>query len=198
MRARLRAACWRIRILRGARLAVRGLTICLLLSLPLLLVPLSLARLLGMDRGTLGFGHLTPTDLLLQTLVAGAGILLGFVEFAILRPEVPWIPSPAPEHFFPAALAVSLSSGLAEELIFRGILLRQFMGVLRPQTSLLLVTGLFTVMHLGFLSPLDLAFVFAVGLLLAMVVLNTGRLHGVVACHSLANVTLYLVAPFLF
>lgn len=51
MRARLRAACWRIRILRGARLAVRGLTICLLLSLPLLLarglLPLPAPLLLG-------------------------------------------------------------------------------------------------------------------------------------------------------
>ena len=37
MRARLRAACWRIRMLRGLRLAVRGLTVCLLFSLPLLL-----------------------------------------------------------------------------------------------------------------------------------------------------------------
>jgi len=51
MRARLRAACWRIRMLRGARLAVRGLTICLLLSLPLLLarglLPLPAPLLLG-------------------------------------------------------------------------------------------------------------------------------------------------------
>lgn len=51
MRARLRAACWRIRMLRGLRLAVRGLTVCLLLSLPLLLaralLPLADAPLLG-------------------------------------------------------------------------------------------------------------------------------------------------------
>lgn len=51
MRARLRAACWRIRMLRGLRLAVRGLTACLLFTLPLLLaralLPLAAPLLLG-------------------------------------------------------------------------------------------------------------------------------------------------------
>ncbi|HEU5394879.1 MAG TPA: hypothetical protein VFV36_08745, partial [Candidatus Methylomirabilis sp.] len=51
MRARLRAASWRIRMLRGLRLAVRGLTACLLVSLPLLLaralLPLAGPSLLG-------------------------------------------------------------------------------------------------------------------------------------------------------
>ncbi len=47
----LRRACWRIRVLRGLRLAVRGLACCLFLSLPLLpargLLPLSPPLLLG-------------------------------------------------------------------------------------------------------------------------------------------------------
>ena len=57
MRARLRAACWRIRMLRGLRLAARGFTACLLLGLPLLpargLLPVPAPLLLG-ALGTLG------------------------------------------------------------------------------------------------------------------------------------------------
>jgi hypothetical protein len=35
------------------------------------------------------------------------------------------------------------------------------------------------------------------GLYFALVVLRMGVLHGVIACHSTANIVLYLVAPFL-
>lgn len=69
MRARLRAACWRIRMLRGLRLAVRGLTACLLLSLPLLLA-----------RGLLP----VPASLLLGT-VGALGVLGGFVAGLLRR-----------------------------------------------------------------------------------------------------------------
>src|SRR5207249_10613680 len=64
--------------------------------------------------------------------------------------------------------------------------------------GLLYVTAIFASLHIFFLNGVDLVFVFAVGLFYGVVVLVTRNLWGVILSHSLGNVILYLVAPFLF
>ena len=93
---------------------------------------------------------------------------------------------------------IFFATGFSEELIFRAILLKRAVEGLGQRGGLLYVTAIFASLHIFFLNGVDLVFVFAVGLFYGVVVLVTRNLWGVILSHSLGNVILYLVAPFLF
>lgn len=169
-----------------------------IISGPLLIMAAALMRILGLGPADVGFRRPGLEDMPLQGGVAASGLLLGYAEYFILRPAQAWIPSLTVANLAWGALAVTLASGLAEELIFRGILLTESLRVVGPRAGVFAVTALFAAMHIGFLSFLDVAYVFFVGLFFAVIVLRTRCLYGVIFSHSLANVVLYLLAPFFF
>jgi uncharacterized protein len=53
------------------------------------------------------------------------------------------------------------------------------------------------VLHLGYHSALDMAFVFGVGLFFGFVVDRTQSILSVTLSHGLTNIMLFLVVPFL-
>jgi membrane protease YdiL (CAAX protease family) len=128
-----------------------------------------------------------------QILTALAGVPLGFVEFSILRPS-PWLNDYGVGNVAIALFALVGATGLAEELIFRGILQRCATD-LAGDAGILYVAVVFTALHTSFLSWADLAFVFIVAVLFGAIVKRTGTLTGVIAAHTLVNVMLYLVLP---
>ena len=83
-----------------------------------------------------------------------------------------------------------------EELIFRGViqtLSERVMGM----GSVLYVSLIFAVLHIGHYSMIDVAFVFMVALLFTAMVKKSGSLLGVTLAHGIANSMLYCVMPFL-
>ena len=58
------------------------------------------------------------------------------------------------------------------------------------------VSLIFAILHIGFLSWIDVIFVFAVALFFGWIVKTTGSLLGVTLSHSITNIVLFLVAPF--
>ena len=131
-----------------------------------------------------------------QTAIALTGIPLGLVEFFILRPDA-WIAQLTVGSLVLGGLVIFFATGLSEELIFRAILLKRAVEGLGTRGGLLYVTAIFASLHIFFLNGVDLVFVFAVGLFYGLIVLKTRNLWGVILSHSLGNVILYLVAPFL-
>src|SRR6266542_4250571 len=129
--------------------------------------------------------------------LARVSIPLGVVAFEILRPGA-WIAGPAFAPLVIGGIVIFLATGLSEELIFRGLLLKRAIEGLGDAGGLLFVTAIFASLHIFFLSAIDMAFVFSVGLLYGYVVLKTKNLWGAIVSHSLGNVILYLVAPFVF
>src|SRR5947208_1249907 len=126
---------------------------------------------------------------------------LGLVTLAEVFIAIPGPASPVDVPFQPIGLSmhilvVFLATGLSEELIFRGILLRRAVEALGGRSGLLYVTAIFASLHIFFLSGFDLLFVFGVGLFYGFVALKTKNLWGVILSHCLGNVILYLVAPF--
>src|SRR5438034_3687346 len=166
-----------------------------LVSVPLLVSVAAVAYVQGLRPRDLGLLIRRWQEVPLQLAVAMTGIPLGLLEFAILRPAA-WIPQETAALLLTGALVIFLATGLSEELIFRGILLKRAVEALDERYGLLYVTAIFASLHLYFLSATDMAFVFAVGLFYGFVVLNTNNLWGVILSHSLGNVILYLVAPF--
>src|SRR5213083_1041379 len=166
-----------------------------LVSVPLLVSVAAVAYVQGLRPRDLGLLIRRWQEVPLQLAVAMTGIPLGLLEFAILRPAA-WIPEETAALLLTGGVVIFLATGLSEELIFRGILLKRAVEALDERYGLLYVTAIFASLHLYFLSATDMAFVFAVGLFYGFVVLNTKNLWGVILSHSLGNVILYLVAPF--
>ena len=168
-----------------------------LVSIPLLVSVLAVAyvqRLRPRDLG-LTFARLQETPI--QLAIAFTGLPLGFLEYVILKPDA-WIPNLGIGAVLGGAVVIFFATGLSEELIFRGILLRRAVEGLGDRYGLLYVTAIFASLHIFFLSGVDLLFVAGVGLFYGFVVLKTKNLWGAILSHSLGNVILYLVAPNLF
>ena len=139
--------------------------------------------------------YLKVKNLPLQLVIGFIGLPLGWVEFYILQPA-PLINNFNLAQILLPALILLVFTGLAEELIFRGILLKSAGEYLKKRTALFYVSFLFAVMHITHLVTLDVFFVFGVALVFSLLVWKTNSLLGVTLAHGLTNVTLYLVWPF--
>lgn len=145
----------------------------------------------------LGLWPIGPRQLLVQIAIGLTGVPLGVIEFFILRPRPgDWISDLGLQPFLFGSAVIFLATGVSEELIFRGIMLRRAIDVVGTHGGILFVTSVFAALHIFFRNPQDLAFVFGVGLLYAIVVIRTKSLWGAIMSHSLGNIVLYLTAPF--
>lgn len=162
-----------------------------IVSLPLFAATLFAARAVGASAPELGLnvGRVT-----VQCLVAASGVILGGIEYEILRPD-PLVRSLALASTWVPVLIILISTGFLEELIFRGLLQRAAIAAV-GRLGILYVAVLFAVLHLGWRSALDEVFVFGVGLCFGWIVWKTGSLAGVMLAHGLDNVLIFLVLPF--
>jgi uncharacterized protein len=164
-----------------------------LIYAPLLLATIAIMRLLNQERKQVG---LTLRHFPTQMAVAFAGIPLGAAEYFILRPEAVVAHFAWQEVWLPAIILI-MCTGFVEELMFRGVLqhsaVRSF-----GKMGIVYVSLLFAVLHIGFLSWIDVAFVFFVALYFAWVVNKTNSILGVGLSHGIANTVLYLVMPFFY
>lgn len=165
-------------------------------GIPLLTAAGAVAYVQQLRPWLLGLGFRSMKEIGVQVAIGLTGIPLGFVEYTILR-QYAWVTGDTIVAVLYGGAIIFFSTGLAEELIFRGILLRRAMEVLGSRTGIVFVTVTFTAMHIFFLNGYDLAFVFLVGLFYALVVVRTKNLWGAIMSHTLGNVILYLIAPFL-
>jgi len=158
---------------------------------PLLAASIVVMRLLKYSPHQAG---LSLKRLPIQLVVMLTGVVFGVAEYIILRPEavvpeltwqVAWLP----------ALMFLLCTGFVEEFIFRGVLQRSAVEVFGGW-GIVYVSLLFATLHMGFLSWIDVAFVFIVALFFGWMVKKTGSLLGVTLSHGITNIVLYLVAPF--
>src|SRR5213594_3695942 len=167
-----------------------------LVSVPLLVSVAAVAYVKRLRPRDLGLAAHRWQEIVQQTAIALSGIPLGLVEFFILR-SPRWIAQLTFGSLVLGGIVIFFATGLSEELIFRAILLKRAVDGLGTRGGLLYVTAIFASLHIFFLNGVDLVFVFAVGLFYGLIVLKTRNLWGVILSHSLGNVILYLVAPFL-
>nr|PZN36082.1 MAG: hypothetical protein DIU80_00725 [Chloroflexota bacterium] len=162
-----------------------------IVSLPLFLATWLIIRYLRLSRRQLG---LQTGDIVSQLMIASGGISLGVFEYMILKPEMPLVPFTWPA-FLLATLVLLVATGFAEELIFRGVLQTLAFPAL-GRYALVYVSLLFAVLHIGYLSLVDVAFVFVVGMVFAYIVAWSGSILGVTLAHGLTNTVLFLVMPY--
>lgn len=162
---------------------------------PLAIAAVAIMRILGYSRGDVGL-NLSLSSLPVQLAIGLTGFGLGVAEYHILKPEV-WVDKFIWSELWLPSLMLGASTGFVEEFIFRGVLQRSAWERF-GWGGLIYVSVIFAVLHVGFLSWVDIIFVFGVALLFAWIVKRTGSLLGVTLAHALTNVTLYLMAPLLF
>jgi membrane protease YdiL (CAAX protease family) len=161
---------------------------------PLVLAVALTARAVGYGAADLGL-RWRWRQLPLHLLVGLIGVPLGAVEYLILFPA-PLVPALEWRAAWLPAVVLLISTGFAEELLFRGLMQRAWSAVYGPVVGPLLVTTMFASLHLGHASWPNLALMFFVGALFALVAARTGSIWGVSLAHGLTNVVLFLVAPF--
>ena len=164
----------------------------LITSIPLFAAALVAAPTLGYAWPDLG---LNLRRWRLQLVIGLTGIVFGIVEYWILRPE-PLVATFEWRTLVWPSLILLISTGLLEELIFRGLLQRASIDLLGLR-GIGYVALVFAVLHLGYQSLLDVLFVTAVGLFFGWVVHRTRSLLGVTLAHGLTNIVLFLVMPFI-
>ncbi|MEX0799622.1 MAG: CPBP family intramembrane glutamic endopeptidase [Dehalococcoidia bacterium] len=140
--------------------------------------------------------RLSRRGLPLQLGVVVFGLALGFCEYHILRPE-PLIGELTLARFIGPALVLMFATGFFEEFIFRGILQRTAAQALGGPLALVYVSLIFAILHIGYASATDFAFVFAIALLYGWVVMRTGSIISVSVSHGITNITLFLLMPYI-
>ncbi|MBI4302343.1 MAG: LysM peptidoglycan-binding domain-containing protein [Chloroflexi bacterium] len=161
-----------------------------IIAVPLLIATFICVRLVGYSRRDVG---LTLRGLPLQVVVGLIGLPLGAVEYLILKPE------PLADTFSFSALwlptiIIIVGTGFTEELVFRGVLQKAALERMQGW-GLIYVSALFGLLHMGYYSVVELAFVFAVGLFFAWIVRLTGSILGTTLAHGLLNSSLFLFIP---
>jgi membrane protease YdiL (CAAX protease family) len=131
----------------------------------------------------------------IQFLVALTGILLGTIEYTILQPK-PLIAVFDPLTLITGSIILIISTGFAEELLFRGILQKNAENVFGMAIGLLYTALLFTALHIGWNSFYDLIFVFSVAIFYGIVYQKTRSIVGVTLSHGISNTFLFLIIPF--
>ena len=163
-----------------------------IIAIPLFATSFTIMRSQGLSRRNVG---LIWGNIPLQLLIGSTGILLGCIEYTILQPK-PLIPVLNIETLIFASIILIISTGFAEELLFRGILQKNAQNVLGPLYGLLYTALLFTALHIGWNSIYDLIFVFAVGLFYGIAFYKTKSIIGTTLSHGISNTFLFLIVPF--
>ena len=164
----------------------------LITSIPIFAAVLIAAPTLGLSWPDMG---LNLRRWGLQLVIALSGLAFGVLEYFILQPK-PLVQTFTWRSLWLPALILLVSTGLLEEMVFRGLLQRTSINLL-SLWGIGYVAVLFAVLHIGYRSLLDVVFVLAVGLFFGWIVHRTRSLLGVTLSHGLTNIVLFLVMPFL-
>lgn len=163
-----------------------------IVSVPLFAAAFSVVRLLKLRAADLGLSLRYP---LAQALVIFTGVIFGYAEYQIIRPT-PLIGSLTLAEFWLPALILMVSTGFAEEFIFRGIMQKTAAEVI-GKWAVVYTSALFAVLHIGYKSALDVLFVFVVALIFGWFRERTGSILGITLAHGWTNIFLFLLMPFL-
>lgn len=159
---------------------------------PLLIAVVLLLRHLHLGRQALGLASgITP----LQCMLMGGGLGIGFVMYLLL-PPTQFTTTLAWNNVVLAVLLVLLGIGVTEEVLFRGLLQTLAVPVL-GRWALLYGALLYAVMYIGLQSWPMLVLTFTIGLSFAYIARWSGSTVGVAGAHGLANVTGFIVMPWM-
>jgi len=187
-----------IPIIRVVGLSIPMMQIQPLYWFPIVAIPLFAASIILMRNQGLSLKDVGMTlggNIKLQALIAATGFFSGIIEFFILKPA-PLIQQFTPALLLGAFFILLISTGLAEELLFRGILQTNVTKMYGTVFALLYTSLVFTTMHIGWIYFSDLVFVFSVAMFYGYCLIKTKSIVAITVAHGISNSMLFLVMPF--
>lgn len=163
-----------------------------IVAIPLFAASIAIIRSQNLSLADVG---LVLGNVKVQLLIAATGFFTGIIEFFILRPD-PLISQFTPMLLIGAFFILLISTGLAEELLFRGILQNNVTNMFGAVFGLLYTSLVFTTMHIGWIYFADLVFVFCVAMFYGICLIKTKSIFGITVAHGISNSMLFLVMPF--
>ncbi|HVP21537.1 MAG TPA: type II CAAX endopeptidase family protein [Anaerolineaceae bacterium] len=164
----------------------------MVVGIPLLIAAFFTARVGRMSRGMIG---LTLRKWPLQLIAGLVGFGFGYVEYLILHPE-PLVSKFDFVQILLPSFILLFFTGFLEELIFRGLMQYAALRSL-GRVGFFYVALVFSVLHFGYHSVLNVLFVLGVALIFGWFSYSTGSILGVALAHGLTNIGLFLIFPFL-
>jgi membrane protease YdiL (CAAX protease family) len=134
-----------------------------------------------------------PKYILIGVLV---GAPLGAIEYFIITPTAA-LPAFEIKYLFRDLFYMVAFVGIGEELLFRGLIQRDMIGLLGWKWGLLGASLMFGVMHLTWRSIPELAFTFLAGMLFGYLYYRTRSLTAPIIAHGMGNTILVAVMPYL-
>jgi len=147
----------------------------------------------SMDLKEIGF---RKTQLRYMIIAVVAGMLLGAVEYQILRPPPP-TPTFSITYFIQTTIYMLILVGFAEELLFRGMLLTSLEKHIGWKPALILHSLVFAILHLTWRIIIEVIFVFIAGIIFGLLFKRSGSLIPPVIAHGIGNTMLLSILPFL-
>jgi len=148
-------------------------------GIPVIVATALAARLAGLGASEIG---LRRPEALETIVAAGAGLLLGLVA-ARITDAVTIVSDRSILTAALASLAVIIGAAAAEELLFRGLLLRVAEGIVAG-SGIAASALLSTLMYVATLNPRYIVFIAAVSLVLGVITRRSGSLGPALACHA--------------
>lgn len=127
-------------------------------------------------------------------LGAAVGLLLGWGEYQVLRPEM-LIPDAGWRMMLELSLIMVFFVGLVEEFVFRSVLQTSLESSLGRYKSLFLASALFALMHSGYHMFSEILFVFVAGLVFGALFLWFRNLPMITLAHGVTNISLFAITP---
>jgi len=166
-----------------------------LIAFPLLAASWAAARACGYSRQDLGLNlERRPLALLVTILIGASGVGLGYVEYWILHPES-LVDDFTPARVLAASIVLFVGTGFTEEVIFRGLLQVAGGELFGYLAGIIYASALFSVLHIGHRSALNVGYVFLVALGFGAIARYTRSLVGVTIAHGVTNICLLVLFP---
>ncbi len=163
-----------------------------MIGAPLLIAVWMTIRLLKLTRDQIGLQRRVS---FLQIRIGLSGLLLGLVAYLILRPQL------LTAYFdlgtvVLGSVILTIFSGFTEELMFRGVL-QQTATEIFGGAGILVGSILFGAMAIGTMSLTYAVYIGLVGAYLGWVVKRTDSIWGAVIAHSLLNISMLFIWPYI-
>jgi uncharacterized protein len=164
----------------------------LIIAVPVLAGVFMVSRTLKYNVSDIGLNGNKPV---IQFLVAATGVVLGNIDYFILRRDALNSQLDFQATLFPVLILI-VASGFAEELAFRGVMQRAATAL--NSWGWIYIAFIYALLQIGQGSALHCLFIFGVGLYFGWIVKTTGSIVGVAFSHGLFNIVLYLMLPHIF
>jgi membrane protease YdiL (CAAX protease family) len=164
-----------------------------IVAVPITIATIIMMRNQGISRSKAGF---IIGNLPLQLIVAITGVALGIIEYNIFH-QTAIISDFNQINIIIVGSIIIIFIGLLEQLIFRGIIQKLAENIMGNSLGIIFASILFTILNIGWNSPLNLIFIFLVSIYYGYVFQKTRSVIGIGISQGLFYLTIFILLPFL-